>query len=218
MKAPKSVIPTTVPSYSMFNSASGGKAMSRTRCMAACKGPAWSAAISTVPSSCTSMSAPVSCSSSRMTLPFGPMTSPILSIGTLTDSKRGANSRSSERGASMASAITSNTARRASLAWAKAPARTSEGRPSIFISNCRAVITSAVPATLKSISPKASSAPKMSVRVTYLSPSATSPMAMPATGASISTPASISDRAEAHTEAMEDDPLEDRTSDTRRNV
>ena len=51
MKAPNSVIPTTFPSYSMFNSASGGKAMSRTRCMASCNGPAWSAAISTVPSS-----------------------------------------------------------------------------------------------------------------------------------------------------------------------
>ena len=146
------------------------------------------------------------------------MTSPILSIGTLTDSNRGANSRNSVRGPSIASAITSNTAKRASLAWAKAPASTSEGRPLIFISSCRAVITSAVPATLKSISPKASSAPKMSVSVTYRPWSATKPMAMPATGASMAIPASNRDREEAHTEAMEEEPLEDRTSDTRRNV
>ena len=37
--------------------------------------------VPTTPSSSTAMSAPVSCWSVLMTLPFGPMTSPILSIG-----------------------------------------------------------------------------------------------------------------------------------------
>ena len=41
-------------------------------------------------------------------------------------------------------------------------------------------------------------------------------MATPATGAWIGTPASIRDRVEPHTEAMEEEPLEDRISLTRR--
>ena len=41
---------------------------------------------------------------------------------------------------------------------------------------------------------------------------------MPATGAWIGTPASISARVLPQTEAMEVEPLEDRTSDTRRSV
>ena len=54
------------------------------------------------------------------------------------------------------------------------PARrvsTSAGMPSIFVSSCSAVTASAVPATLKSMSPKASSAPRMSVSVVYVPPS-----------------------------------------------
>ena len=41
---------------------------------------------------------------------------------------------------------------------------------------------------------------------------------MPATGALIGTPASISERLEAHTEPIEVEPLELSTSDTRRSV
>ena len=95
---------------------------------------------------------------------------------------------------------------------------TSAGMPSIFVSSCNAVMASAVPATLKSMSPNASSAPRMSVRAMYLSPSLTRPMAIPATGATIGTPASISDRLDAHTEAIEVEPLELITSETRRSV
>ena len=43
-------------------------------------------------------------------------------------------------------------------------------------------------------------------------------MAIPATGALIGTPASIIERLEEHTEPIELDPLEARTSDTRRSV
>ena len=41
---------------------------------------------------------------------------------------------------------------------------------------------------------------------------------MPATGALIGTPASISDRDDAHTEPIEVEPLDDSTSDTRRSA
>jgi hypothetical protein len=78
------------------------------------------------------------------------------------------------------------------------------------------VTNSAVPATLKSMSPKASSAPRMSVRVVYFPSAKTRPMAMPATGALIGTPASISDSDDEHTDAIEVEPFDDSTSDTRR--
>ena len=54
----------------------------------------------------------------------------------------------------------------------------------------------------------------MSVRVTYLPSWWIRPMAIPATEALIGTPASIRDSDEEHTEAMEVEPLEDRTSET----
>ena len=121
-----------------------------------------------IPSSSTEMSAPVSAWMALMTLPFGPMTSPILSIGISKQTTFGAVSPTSARGSAMAFFMTSRIARRASLACCRAWARTSAGRPSILVSSCRAVTNSDVPATLKSMSPKASSVPRMSVRVVYL--------------------------------------------------
>ena len=44
------------------------------------------------------------------------------------------------------------------------------------------------------------------------------PIAIPATGALIGTPASINERLDAHTEAIEVEPLDDSTSLTRRSV
>ena len=90
--------------------------------------------------------------------------------------------------------------------------------PVILMSICRAVIPSLVPATLKSMSPRWSSTPAMSVRMMYSSPSLIRPMAIPATGALIGTPASISDSVEPHTEAIELEPLDSRMSDTTRIV
>ena len=58
----------------------------------------------------------------------------------------------------------------------------------------------------------------MSVRMPTLSPSLTSPMAMPATGAVIGTPASISAMDAPHTVAMDDEPLDSRISETTRMV
>ena len=87
-----------------------------------------------------------------------------------------------------------------------------------MVSSWRAVTKSAVPATLKSMSPNASSAPRMSVRVVNLPSAATRPMAMPATGALTGTPASIRDRVDEHTDAIDVEPLDARTSDTRRST
>ncbi len=103
-----------------------------------------------------------------MTLPLGPITSPMRSIGIWKLMIFGADSATSERGAAMAAVITSRILSRASLAWRSAWASTSAGSPSIFVSSWRAVTKSVVPATLKSMSPKASSAPRMSVSVVYL--------------------------------------------------
>jgi hypothetical protein len=84
------------------------------------------------------------------------------------------------------------------------------------------VTNSLVPATLKSMSPNASSAPRMSVSAMYstLAPSAVSitsdtrPIAMPATGDLSGTPALSSDMVDAHTEPIEVEPLELSASDT----
>jgi hypothetical protein len=145
------------------------------------------------------------------------MTSPILSTGTFTVVMRGANSLISS-GASMASAMTSRIARRAPRACVSALPSTSEGMPSSLVSSWSAVTKSFVPATLKSMSPNASSAPRMSVSATnFCSPSTspeTRPMAMPATGAFSGTPALSSDIVEAQTEPIEVDPLEPRASET----
>ena len=97
-------------------------------------------------------------------LPFGPMTSPILSTGTVVVMMRGAYGLISA-GPSMHSLMTSRMVVRASLACCRADARMSAGMPSSLVSSCRAVMNSEVPATLKSMSPKASSAPRMSVSV-----------------------------------------------------
>ena len=63
------------------------------------------------------------------------------------------------------------------------------------------MITPLVPATLKSISPNASSAPKISVKVTNSLFLDIKPIAIPETCSLIGTPAAIKERLDAHTEA-----------------
>ena len=159
------------------------------------------------------ISAPVSSWIELIILPFGPMTSPILSTGTLTVMIRGAYWLISP-GASMASRITSRMVSRAPRACFSAAARTDAGMPSSLVSSCSAVMTSLVPATLKSMSPNASSAPRMSVSVTYSPPSWIRPIAMPATMSFSGTPASSSDIVDAQTEPIEVEPLEPMASET----
>ena len=81
-----------------------------------------------------------------------------------------------------------------------------------------AVIPSLVPVTLKSMSPRWSSSPRISLRIAYLVPSEIRPIAMPATGFFIFTPASSSARVPAHTVAMEDEPFDSRMSLTMRHT
>ena len=80
------------------------------------------------------------------------------------------------------------------------------------------MIPSTVPVTLKSISPKWSSSPRISERTAYLPvfESEIRPIAIPDTGFLIFTPASISARVPAHTVAIDDEPLDSRISDTTR--
>src|SRR4026208_877616 len=58
----------------------------------------------------------------------------------------------------------------------------------------------------------------MSVRIAYLFPSITRPIATPATGAFIGTPASIIDKVPPHTDAIDDEPFDSVISETTRRV
>ncbi|GBE47743.1 hypothetical protein BMS3Bbin12_00908 [bacterium BMS3Bbin12] len=107
---------------------------------------------------------------------------------------------------------------RASRACCSAVSMISRVIPSILMSICSAVIPSRVPATLKSMSPRWSSSPMMSVSTANRSFSLMSPMAIPATGALMGTPASIRDRLVPHTEAMELEPLDSVISETTRST
>ena len=85
------------------------------------------------------------------------------------------------------------------------------------MSTCIAVIPLCVPPTLKSISPKKSSIPWISVSIIYLSGSSglvTSPVEIPATGAVIGTPASIRAKVLPQILPWDVDPFELSTSET----
>ena len=73
-----------------------------------------------------------------------------------------------------------------------------------------------VPVTLKSISPRWSSSPRISERIAYFPvlESDISPIAIPATGFFSLMPESISASVPAHTVAIDDEPLDSRMSDT----
>ncbi len=88
--------------------------------------------------------------------------------------------------------------------------------PWILMSICRAVTPVVVPATLKSMSPRWSSSPRMSVSTAKRLPSLIRPMAMPATCAFSGTPASISARQPPHTEAIDEEPFDSVISETTR--
>ncbi|CNU11640.1 Uncharacterised protein [Mycobacterium tuberculosis] len=89
-KAPKSVVLTTVPRNRSPTVGSCGLAMALILSIAACADGPSVAPTNTVPSSSMEICAPVSSVMALMTLPLGPMTSPILSTGTLMVVTRGA--------------------------------------------------------------------------------------------------------------------------------
>ncbi len=105
---------------------------------------------------------------------------------------------------------------RPSRACLRARARMSTDRPLALLSICRAVMPLGVPQTLKSMSPRKSSMPWMSVKMTTSSPSLIRPMATPETGALMGTPASMRANVEPQVEAIEEEPLDSRTSETTR--
>ena len=90
--------------------------------------------------------------------------------------------------------------------------------PVILMSICSEVTPFSVPATLKSMSPRWSSSPRMSESTANSLPSLIRPMAMPATGAFSGTPASISASEEPHTVAIDDEPFDSVISETTRTV
>ena len=100
-----------------------------------------------------------------MIFPPGPITAPMNSLPIVIDSIRGAYGFSSARVSGWASMIFPKICIRPSLAWASAFSRISYDKPSTLISIWVAVMPSAVPVTLKSISPRWSSSPKISDRI-----------------------------------------------------
>ena len=178
-------------------------------------------AISILPMLSTSsivMVAPVSSCIPWIIFPPGPMTAPMNSLGMVIVSIRGAWGFRSSRGSAMHSVILPKIYSRPSLACSNAFSRISYDRPSTLMSIWVAVIPSFVPVTLKSMSPKWSSSPRISDNTAYLSSPAflINPMAIPDTGFLIFTPASINARVPAHTVAMEEEPFDSRISDTTR--
>jgi len=107
----------------------------------------------TVPSSSISIEQRVSSIIDRITRPPGPITRPIFSCGIWIRYIRGAYGESSARGVGIASSILFRMNSRASRACASAFSMMSEVNPPILMSIWSAVIPSAVPATLKSMSP-----------------------------------------------------------------
>ena len=151
-----------------------------------------------------------------MTTPPLPITSRILSGLILILMMRGAKVESSLREPSIACFMISRICSRASRAWSSATFMISLVIDSILMSICSAVTPFSVPATLKSMSPRWSSSPRMSDSTAKRLPSLIRPIAMPATCAFIGTPASISARLPPHTEAIEDEPFDSVISDTTR--
>ena len=154
----------------------------------------------------------------RMVAPPLPITSRILSGLMLITSKVGAFALISARAREMTLFISFRICIRPAKAWFNATSMISSVIPSILMSIWSAVIPFAEPATLKSISPRWSSSPRMSESTAKRSPSFTKPIAIPATGALSGTPASISASEAPHTDAIEDEPFDSVMSETTRNT
>ena len=173
--------------------------------------PSWEAIV-TMPPSSISIFVLVLSVIPLMVLPPGPITVPISSGSILKLKSLGAWGDNDSWGLSIASCIFSKICNLAGRAFLIASEITDTGNPVIFISICNAVIPFSVPATLKSISPRKSSIPWMSVRILISLPSFIKPIAVPLTGALRGTPASSKERVLPQTEPIEVDPLELKTS------
>ena len=114
--------------------------------------------------------------------------------------------------------ISPRMCRRPSFAWSSASVMIFRSSPSILMSIWIDVMPSFVPATLKSMSPRWSSVPRMSVRIAYFFPSLMSPIATPATAPLSGMPASKHESEPPQTEAIDDEPFDSSTSLTMRIV
>src|SRR2546426_909770 len=112
----------------------------------------------------------------------------------------------------------SRMCRRDARACSSACCMMSRVTPPILMSICTAVTPSDVPATLKSMSPRWSSSPRMSERTRISLPSRMRPIAMPATGDLIGTPASMSASELPQTVAIDDERLRLAAREERRPV
>ena len=174
-------------------------------------------AILITPSSFISTFAPETSTISRITFPPDPITSRILSVAIFNVSILGAYFENSP--ASLIDFdISSNIWILPLFACSSAFSMISGVIPATLISICKDVMPSDVPATLKSISPKWSSSPKISVKTAYSFPSKIRPIATPATADFSGTPASIIDNEAPQTVAIDDDPLDSVISETIRIV
>mmetsp|Transcript_23777 Transcript_23777/g.56319 ORF Transcript_23777/g.56319 Transcript_23777/m.56319 type:complete len:238 (-) Transcript_23777:429-1142(-) len=167
---------------------------------------------------------PKSSISARICFPPGPMTLPMESSEIFTIMTLGTVGGSSPLGSASAFSISPRMWILPSFAWWRARAMVSSVSPSHLMSSWNVVMPSLSPATLKSIVPSASSVPRMSDTMTafssdtsLLSPRSI-PMAMPATGLLMGTPASIRARQPPQTDAIDEDPLDSVTSDSTRIV
>ena len=186
------------------------------RLFASAKPSALVEAIVTVPSSSILILQPVSLVRAWIVAPPLPITSRILSGWILKDTILGACSDNSVRTEPIASCILLRICKRPSFACAKATCIISLVIPCTLISICKAVMPFAVPATLKSISPKWSSSPKISVKTAKRLPSKIKPIATPATCALTGTPASINAKQPPQTEAIDEEPFDSVISETTR--
>ena len=140
--------------------------------------------------------------------PLGPITRPSASLGTKKDRILGMLALSG-RGSDSAARMFCRMLSRPRLACARLRLSVSMVRPSDLMSSWKVVMPVSLPATLKSMVPRASSRPRMSVRMTGSSPSFSPrmrPMATPATDVDSGTPASSMARQQPQTVAMEDEP------------
>mmetsp|Transcript_6414 Transcript_6414/g.12238 ORF Transcript_6414/g.12238 Transcript_6414/m.12238 type:complete len:214 (+) Transcript_6414:545-1186(+) len=142
--------------------------------------------------------------------PPGPMTFPMPPSSIVKPRTLGTLSGSSLAVAAPASSIFSMMCMRASFACRRAFSMKATVRPSVFVSSWKVVMPVLDPATLKSMTPSASSTPIKSERTTLSSTGAslsfTAPMATPATTSLRGTPASLIARYPPQTLAMLLDP------------
>ena len=110
--------------------------------------------MNTVPSCSMSILTPVSSIILLICLPLGPITSRILSGLIVIVIIFGAYADNSVRGSAITDNIWFRMCTRPTFACCNASSKISRDRPSILMSICNAVTPCAVPATLKSISPK----------------------------------------------------------------